>query len=205
VTNRPMFAPSTNDPNQWSADGNQWTREQLDQALKIALLYYDSDYDDVPDTVAYFPCHVGEVAGAWKVCEPDGTLPNGQKVDGDPVAVTWATLAPKAEPDPSPGDADTEPFGEQWAVYSEVADTRRRIHAEADGASVETADWDDPTNANQLAAAAGKVADIAETVRLRGRRGAEFQDGPAKAVLREDLLTVAAVAVGWVETIDRTG
>jgi hypothetical protein len=196
----PMFAPSTNDPNQWSTDGIGWTDDQLTVALRKALIYYDSEYDDVPDTVEYSQLHIGQVDGRWRVCAEDGTLPDGTHVEGQATPVTWARLVPEPAPEPEPGcdGADTEPFGEQWQIYSEVADTRRRIHAELDGASVESACWDDAANSGQLASAAGKVAVVAETV----RRG-DIDDEPARAVLRENLLTVAAVACGWVDTIDR--
>jgi hypothetical protein len=200
VTNLPQFAPSTNDPNAWSTDGVGWPPDELHRALKIALLYYNSEYDDVPDTTTYHELHVGETAGRWVVCDADGRLPKGGSVDeGTVTAVTWARLVPDPQEEDDPSEAETEPFGEQWQVYSEVADTRRRIHAELDGISVETGSWDDTANAGQFASAAGKVSVVAETI----RRG-DIDDGPARSVLRENLLTVAAVACGWIDTLDRT-
>jgi hypothetical protein len=203
-----MFAPAHADRNQWSTEGVGHDEQDLHDALRRALLYYDDTREDVPPTTKFHERWMGQKDGEWYICDEagyivsDGPL-HGSHINGyAPTAITVATLVPEPEPEPDPEpEPEPEPVVEEPEpdVYDEIADTRRRLHAASDGLSIEDGRWDDTANLHQLAGPFGNAAIAADLI----RRGDIGRDDVARPILRQALLEVAAVATGWVETIDR--
>ena len=194
---RPMFAPAAGDHNQWSTEGVGHSSADLEEALRRALLYYDADHDDIPDTTVFHERLMGQRDGLWYICDRNGFIvsdgpEDGLQVEGAPVPITVATLVPEPEPAPEP-DATDEVAA--VGVWEEIQGAQARLAAA--GPTIADGTWDDIANLHQLAAPFGRVATTADLAR-RGDIGGDV----ALANLREALLETAAVAASWAETID---
>jgi hypothetical protein len=203
VTDRPRFTPSKDNPdNILVTQGNGFSDEELDVALKNALLYFDTPYEDIPETREYKQTYIGTKNGVQCACKPDGSLPEGGKIDDEPIPITWVTLKPEPEPDPEPEEETEEldlvEFDPEINLDDEVKDARARLHRESGPWSLELADWFNGANLSIFMAAPGRVASLFELI----RRG-DISDVEAQDLLYDDLLTTAAAAFAWADAIKR--
>ena len=81
-----MFAPAHADRNQWSTEGVGHDEQDLHDALRRALLYYDDTREDVPPTTKFHERWMGQKDGEWYICDEAGYIVSDGPLHG------WTSL-----------------------------------------------------------------------------------------------------------------
>jgi hypothetical protein len=194
----PRFYQAEDSPDVFVATGHDHSDEELDRALKNALRYFDTPYDEVPSSNVYTEKWIGYTeSGNQCVCDPDGKLPSGEQLE-DYLAVTVAVLKPEPEPELE-DDLEVPEFEPEDNLWTEVSDARSRLDRELDAWSLEKAEWYQGANLSVFMSGPGLVATTYEYIR-QGR----ISDEEGQDVLYDALLTTAATALAWVDAIKRS-